>query len=113
VDVDPKHVDYLLVVLFSGTITPEDQFDKLALAYLRTHGAVRQLAAIKELILLNQHAYRLVLRGKPYLARLRLGGEIDRLPVMTTHDVTAVLDRLARVAEELIPPAPPRKRHYP
>jgi len=106
---DPKHVEYLLVVLHSGPVMAEERFDRLALDHLRHHQATDQLKAIKEAMLLGQQAYRLVLRGRPYLARLRLAGSVDGLAVMTTHDVGTVLGMLAALVGD---PPPPKPRHY-
>ncbi len=105
---DPKHVEYLLVALHAAYIMAEERFDHLALDYLRRHRAAGQLKAIKNAMLLQEQAYRLVLRGKPYLARLRLSGTVDNIAVMKVHDVAAVLDGLARLAGD----SPAKKSHY-
>jgi len=105
----PTHLDYLLVVLHSLTIAAEDEFDRLAVDYLRHFRAVGQLKAIKDQMLLGQHAYRLVLRGKPYLARLRQAETVDGRPAMSLNDVATVLGKFAALAGD---PAPPKPRSY-
>lgn len=109
---DPQHVEYAEVVLFSFGIVPEEKFDAVLAGSLRHDGAAGQLKAIKEEMFLRQTAYRMSLRGRPYLVRLRIAGEVGRQKVVRTHDVVAILDTLARVADAGGPPVtttrPPR-----
>ena len=99
---EADHVDYLLVVLFSAGVMPEEQFDKLALDHLRGHRMTGRLRAIKDQMLLSQEAYRLELRGKPYLCRTRLSGVRDDQgrPTVVAYDVAQLLERLAAVTRE-------------
>jgi len=105
---DPQHVEYLLVVLHSGPVMAEEQFDRLALDHLRHFRAAVRLTAIKGQMIAGGHACRLVLRGKPYLARLRLAGAVDNLAVMTVADVGTVLAKVAALAGD----PPPKQREY-
>lgn len=107
---DPKHVEYLSVVLYSLAIVAEDRFDRLALEYLRHFQASSQLDAIKTYLLDHQHAHRLELRGKLYLVRTRINTHIENIAVMTMGDVVYVLERFAMLHEELTQPQAKRQR---
>lgn len=50
-------------MLFSGTILPEERFDRLAVDHLRAHGNLKLFAQVTEQLFLRQHAYRLELRA--------------------------------------------------
>lgn len=56
---------------------------------------------------MHQHAYRLELRGKPCLCRLRLAGVTDAegRPTVVAHDVVALPERVAAEVR-----GPPRGR---
>ncbi len=99
---EADHVAYLLVVLFSAGVMPEERFDRLALDHLRRHGLTGRLKAMKEQMLLSQEAYRLELRGKPYLCRTRLAGVTDAQgrPTVVAYDVVQLLERLSAVVKE-------------
>jgi hypothetical protein len=109
VPADSDHVNYLLVVLQSAGVLAEEQFDYLALNHLRPYRATGRLAAIKAAILDSREAYRLTLRGRAYLARIRrvdLAGNPPR--AVAAHDVERLLDTLARLAGDSPPGKPGR-----
>lgn len=102
--VDPKHIEYLSVVLYSLGVVAEERFDKMAIDYLRHFKATSQLNAIKSYLLDHQHAHRLELRGKLYLVRTRINTHVENIAVVTMGDVIYVLERFAMLHEELTQP---------
>lgn len=97
---EADHADYLAQVLQSLMVTAEERFDTLAVEHLRRHRLAHRLGPIKKQMLLDCHAYRVELRGRPYLCRLRPSGVVDELgrPTVVAWDVASLLDALCRAA---------------
>lgn len=98
---EADHAAYLLTALQSFGVLAEERFDALAVEHLRRHRLAHRVAAVKSQMLLDGAAYRVELRGRAYLCRLRLADETDACgrPLVVAWDVGALLDALCRAAD--------------